>query len=97
MYRHQILYLCTPRSTSLSKATAFNRKTVGEFFTNLKVRIAKQKIKPQSIFNIDETGITTVHVLGIEISEERGTLVTVYCAVSAIQRVSSYIAANVVT
>uniref|UniRef100_A0A1B6KXW8 DDE-1 domain-containing protein n=1 Tax=Graphocephala atropunctata TaxID=36148 RepID=A0A1B6KXW8_9HEMI len=96
MHRHQRLSLRTPRSTSLSRATAFNRVTVGEFFTNLKEVMTKHKFEPQSIFNIDETGVTTVHVPGRVITEkgskevskvtlgERGTLVTVCCAVSAI-------------
>lgn len=64
MHRHQRLSLRTPRSTSLSRATAFNRVTVGECFSNLKDLMTKYKFEPQSIFNIDETGIKTVHVPG---------------------------------
>lgn len=32
--------------------------------------MAKHKFQPQSIFNIDETGVTTVHVPGRLIAEK---------------------------
>lgn len=97
MHRHsKILSLRTPESTSLSRATAFNRTTVGEFQTNLKNVLEKFKFGPESIYNIDETGVTTVHKPGKVIankgskqvskatSAERGQLVTMCAAISAI-------------
>ncbi|CAK6970397.1 uncharacterized protein LOC113168110, partial [Scomber scombrus] len=32
-----------------------------QFFTNLEEEMARDKFEPQSIWNMDETGITTVH------------------------------------
>ncbi|XP_065665564.1 uncharacterized protein LOC136086990 [Hydra vulgaris] len=80
----------------MARATAFNRYTVGEFFTNLKDVRLRHKFQPQNIYNVDETGLTTVQKpvkviaekgdkqVGRITSAERGTLVTVCCAVNAI-------------
>ncbi|XP_065669168.1 uncharacterized protein LOC136088688 [Hydra vulgaris] len=80
----------------MTRATAFNRYTVGEFFTNLKDVRLRHKFQPQNIYNVDETGLTTVQKpvkviaekgdkqVGRITSAERGTLVTVCCAVNAI-------------
>ena len=58
--------------------------------------IAKYKLSPQAIWNMDETGVTTVQrpdkivatkgrkQVGAITSQERGQLVTVTCAVSAL-------------
>ncbi|XP_004207216.3 uncharacterized protein LOC101237152 [Hydra vulgaris] len=80
----------------MARATAFNCYTVGEFFTNLKDVRLRHKFQPQNIYNVDETGLTTVQKpvkviakkgdkqVGRITSAERGTLVTVCCAVNAI-------------
>lgn len=34
---------------------------MGHFFTNLEEVMARYKFEPQSVWNMDETGITTVH------------------------------------
>lgn len=94
--RNVNLSLRRPESTSLSRATAFNKTTIGEFFNNLRCILEKKKFGAEAIFNVDETGITTVHKPGKIIamkgekqvsqvtSAERGTLVTMCCGISAI-------------
>lgn len=69
---------------------------MGEFQTNLKNVLEKFTFGPESIYNIDETGVTTVHKPGKIIankgskqvskatSAERGQLVTICAAISAI-------------
>lgn len=60
MKRHPALSLRTPQATSLSRGTAFNQTTVEEFFNNVRAAFGKHAYGPEAIFNIDETGITTV-------------------------------------
>ncbi|KAI4470958.1 hypothetical protein MML48_1g05839 [Holotrichia oblita] len=45
---------------NLAKATGFNRKAVSEFFDNYCVVFKQYKFKSEQIYNIDETGVTTV-------------------------------------
>lgn len=96
MSRHRNLSLRLPESTSLGRSTAFNKNNVDQFFANLKQVLTNHQYGPESIYNVDETGLTTVHKPGRIISikgekqvakvtsGERGTLVTVCCAISAI-------------
>ena len=60
MRRHPSLSLHKPENTSLSRATIFNRVDVSEFFVNYEKALQKHKILPIRIFNIDETGVSTV-------------------------------------
>ncbi|XP_041634749.1 uncharacterized protein zgc:113274 [Cheilinus undulatus] len=93
--RHPSLPIRTPESTSLARASAFNEHNVGRFFTSLEELMARYKFEPQSVWNMDETGITTVHKPNKMVarrgykqvrsltSTETGTLVTFTCAISA--------------
>lgn len=94
--RHPCLRLRTPEATSIGRAIGFNRTAVEKFFALLTEVCEKYKFPPDCIWNVDETGITTVpnrqsKVIGLRgkrqvgalVSAERGTLVTVETCMSA--------------
>lgn len=88
MKRQPNLSLRTPEATSLARMTAFNRHTVGTFFDKLECVLKRHSFRPNQIFNLDETGVTTVprtekiigekgrKQVGQVTSRERGELVT---------------------
>ncbi|XP_012559336.1 uncharacterized protein LOC101239882 [Hydra vulgaris] len=95
MMRHKDLSVRKPESTSLSRATSFNKTNVNTFFEKLTSIYKKYRFPSHMIFNTDETGCSTVSAppniiaakgskqVGQVTSAERGTLVTTLFFVNA--------------
>ena len=97
MARHSDeISLRTPEPTSAALARAFNQGVVNAFFDLLETVQDTKKFTPDRVYNVDETGITTVpnrpskiiasrekKQVGSLSSAERGQLVTVETYVSA--------------
>lgn len=93
--RNQNVTLRQPEATSIARSTAFNRYNIGIFFDNLFDAFQKTKASPFTVYNLDETGLTTTHrppkvltqkgakQVGQATSQERGELVTMVGIVSA--------------
>lgn len=58
--RNPDISLRKPENISLARIRGFNQEAVPEFFDNLRRLYDKNSYKPQNIYNLDETGITTV-------------------------------------
>lgn len=95
MSRHPEFVLRTPEQTSLNRVRAFCKVNVDAFFFNLNA-VLKPEHNPFRIWNMDETGFSTVpskigkvislrglKKVGQICSQERGTMVTMALAVSA--------------
>ncbi|XP_062374384.1 uncharacterized protein LOC134062409 [Sardina pilchardus] len=77
-----------PQATSNSHFTSFHKTKVAAFFTNLKIVLDRHSFQAKDIWNMDETGVTTVQApVGAVTSAETGTLVTVALAGNALGRV----------
>jgi hypothetical protein len=57
-HKHEIA-IRTPEATSIQRMTNFNEHNVNSFFSNLENALARG-FGPESIWNVDETGVTTV-------------------------------------
>jgi hypothetical protein len=88
--------LWKPESTSLAWSTSFIKLNVQQFFNNVKaIREKHGPFLPHRKYNVDETGLSTVHVppkilaprgikqLGCMTSGERGQNVTLIAAINA--------------
>lgn len=96
MKRNPTLSIRSPEATSLARATSFNKHSVAMFFRKLDEIIRRHSVTAKDIWNVDETGITTVQTavsvivkrgskqVGAMTSGERGQLVTLAFAVNAI-------------
>lgn len=87
--RHPELSFRRPEPTSAARAMAFNKVAVNEFFTLLESVVEEHCLTPDRIYNVDETGVSTVpksqskilslkgqKQVGCLSSAERGQLVT---------------------
>ena len=97
MNRNPLLSVRVAQATNLSRATSYNKTNVEAFYENLQTVLDRYTYKSQDIYNVDETGVTTVQKpnkivarrgirqVGALTSAERGTLVTVTFAVNALR------------
>lgn len=96
MKRHRNLSLRTPEQTSLNRVKSFCAENVIPFFNQLNELLTEKNYRPGAIWNMDETGFSTVpskagKVLSLKgvkrvgsmTSGERGTLTTMALSVNA--------------
>lgn len=95
LQRHPDLSIRKAEATSINRILGFNKVEVDLFFKNLENVMTKHNFSPSQIYNMDETGVTTVQEtekiiapkgqkrVGTVTSWERGKNVTVICAMSA--------------
>ncbi|KAJ3616588.1 hypothetical protein MTP99_017334, partial [Tenebrio molitor] len=94
--KHPNVSLRTPEATSAARARAFNKNNVNKFFSLLDECFRRFPYSPHRVFNVDETGLTTVQSksskvfaakgrkqVGSLTSAERGILSTVVICMSA--------------
>lgn len=60
MRRNPQISLRKPENISLARLQAFTRSVIAEFYSKLKGLFLKYKFGPDRVYNLDETGITTV-------------------------------------
>jgi hypothetical protein len=89
------LSLRSPEPTSMSRLSGFNAVQVKRFHDLLERELTTKKYSADQVYNLDETGVTTVHKpqkilarkgskqVGRFVSAERGTTTTVMCAMGA--------------
>ena len=94
--RHLEISISDPQQTTIDRAKAFNRQNVGHFFNLLEEVMDRNQFDATTVYNMDETAITTVQNNPMKIlakkgkrhigrmsSAERGCLTTVACCFGA--------------
>lgn len=93
--RHPELAIRKPEPTSIGRAVGFNRPQVDIFYENLHTLIEKNNLTAHKIWNVDESGLTTVHAPRKIIAKkgakqvrkmtsgEKGKTVTIVCCMNA--------------
>lgn len=91
MRRNPSISVRKPEAISINRIIAFNKEEVTLFYNNLEILMQKHKFTLARIYNMDETGITTVtdpgnlkaskgqKRVGSVTSWERGKNITVIC------------------
>ena len=64
--------MVTQKQTSIVRAHGFNLKNVNLFFALLREALAKHKFEANVVYNLDESGITTVQSVP-KVIAEKGT------------------------
>lgn len=94
--RNKNISIRTAESTSISRAIGFNKPVVSSFFDKYEQLLQRFHFRPESIYNTDETGLTTVQdsikvlatkgqkQVGQLTSAERGTLITMCGTINAL-------------
>ncbi|KAJ4447651.1 hypothetical protein ANN_09658 [Periplaneta americana] len=70
--RHSELSLRKPETTSKARAQGFNIPIVEKFFSMLKSVMDEKNFPPYRVFNVDETGFTTVQTKSSKVLAQRG-------------------------
>jgi len=97
LIRNNTISLRTAEATSIQRMVNFNQHNVKAFMDNLENVLSRNPTYgPNQIRNLDETGVTTVQrpskilaekgtkQVGSVVSQERGSLITLSCAVNAL-------------